>query len=210
VLLQAVNFRKWTLFFSGLVIMSFGIALTIWAKILGVSPWDSFHLGLTNYLPLNYGQVSQVVGAVAILIGMLLGVKPKWGTVLNMVIVGWLINLFLDILPQGVVTAFRSQTFAVFLAGVILSGIGTGLYIAADAGIGPRDSIMVGINQKLGIKIGLARTFLEAAVVVLGFSLKGPVGIGTVFYPFTIGFFVDRTLFAVKKYRESKQLPENL
>lgn len=192
---------KWALFSLGIMIMSCGITLTIWTKVLGVSPWDSFHLGLTNYLPLNIGQTCQVVGAGAILIGMLLGIKPKVGTILNMLFVGWIVNILLSLLPSGIVAEIKPLTFVIFFAGVALYGIGTGLYIAADAGIGPRDSIMVGLNRKFNIKIGRARTLLEFLVVMLAFFLSGSIGIGTIIFSLTIGFFVQMTLSTVGKIK---------
>lgn len=188
---------KWILFTLGIVCLSFGISLTVQAKVLGVSPWDSFHLGLLHYLPFNFGQICQGVGAVAILIGMLLGIKPKLGTILNMLFIGWLVNFFLDVSLISNINTVNLFAFLVFILGVIFCGIGTGLYIAADVGIGPRDSIMVGLNKKFGIKIGIARTFLEVTVVILGFLLSGPIGIGTVIFSLTIGYFVEKTLLTV-------------
>lgn len=196
--MNQINLFKWMIYAGGILIMSFGIALTIWAAILGVSPWDSFHLGLTYISPFNYGQISQFVGAVAILIGMILGVKPKIGTVLNMIIVGWLINRFLELLPD-ILHEINALSLAVFLIGVILNGVGTALYISADKGIGPRDSMMMGVNKRFGIRIGLARTILEVLVVTLGFLLSGPIGIGTILFSLTIGFFVDKSFNILRK-----------
>lgn len=192
---------KWTTYTIGIVIMSFGLSLTIWTKVMGVNPWDSLHLGLTNYIPLNYGQISQLVGVGAILIGMLLGVKPKMGTVINAVLVGWIVNAFLNLFPSGIVNEFKPVTVIIFFVGVALSGIGTGMYITADAGIGPRDSIMVGLNKKFGIKIGWARTILEISVVSLGFILSGPIGVGTIIFSLTVGFFIAKTLKTFKKWQ---------
>jgi len=192
---------KWLLFSLGIIILSFGISLTIWAAVMGVSSWDSLHLGLTNYLPLNYGQICQLVGAVAILFGMVLGVKPKLGTLLNMLLVGWIVNFFLGFYPPEMLMELNVLTVIVFMLGVALSGIGSGMYITAGAGIGPRDSIMVGLNQKFGIRIGWARTILEVLVVCLGFLLSGPIGIGTIIFSVTIGFFVEKTLLTLNKWQ---------
>lgn len=196
--MKQMNLLRWGIYSLGILVMSFGIALTIWAQIVGVSPWDSFHLGLTYITPLNYGQISQIVGGIAILIGMALGVRPKLGTVLNMIIVGWLINRFLEILPK-ILTEISWLSLSVFMSGVLLSGIGTALYISADKGIGPRDSMMVGLNKKFGIRIGVARTILEVLVVSLGFILAGPIGLGTILFSLTIGIFVDRSFVVLKK-----------
>jgi uncharacterized membrane protein YczE len=80
-------------------------------------------------------------------------------------------------------------------------GMGTALYICADAGIGPRDSMMVGLHKKFGIRNGLARTILDVLVVCLGFLLSGPIGIGTVIFSLTIGFFVEKSSKFLKKFK---------
>lgn len=195
------SIRRWLLFCQGIILLSFGLSLTVWAKVMGVGPWDSFHLGLTNYIPFNFGQVVQLVGAVAILIGMVLGVKPKLGTILNMLGIGWLANFFLSLFPSGFLVKIGPTSFLVFMAGVVISGVGTGLYIAADVGIGPRDSIMVGFNKKFGIRVGYARTILEVTAVILGFLLGGPIGIGTIIFSLTVGFVVEKTLKSLGKTR---------
>lgn len=197
--------KKWLLYFIGISIMSFGIALTVWAKVWGVSPWDTFHLGLTNYVSLSFGQVVQVVGAVAIAIGALLGVIPKIGTILNMIIVGWLLNVLLGLFPPDTLTEYSVVSFSVFVFGILFSGIGTGLYIAADVGIGPRDSIMVGLNRKFGINISRARTFIEILAVIMAFMLAGPIGIGTILFSVTIGRVVEKTLNLHRDYISKPQ-----
>ena len=192
--------KKWLLYFVGISIMSLGIALTVWAKVWGVSPWDTFHLGLTNYVDLSFGVIVQLVGAVAIVIGIFLGVIPKLGTILNMIIVGWLLNVLLGLFPPNTLTEYSVVSFLVFVFGILCSGVGTALYIAADVGIGPRDSIMVGLNRKFGINIARARTFVEITAVILAFMLAGPIGIGTILFSVTIGRVVEKTLNLYKAY----------
>ena len=196
--------KKWLLYFVGISIMSLGISLTVWAKVWGVSPWDTFHLGLTNYVNLSFGVMVQLVGAVAIVIGIFLGVIPKLGTILNMIIVGWMLNILLGLFPPDALTEYSVISFSVFVFGILCSGVGTALYISADVGIGPRDSIMVGLNRKYGINIARARTFIEITAVFLAFMLAGPIGIGTILFSLTIGRVVEKTLKLHKAYRSYK------
>ncbi len=198
--------KKCLLFGIGIVILSIGIALTIWAKDLGVSPWDVFHIGLTNVFSLSFGRVCQIVGAVVVLISFGLGIKPRFGTIFNTITVGWMINVCLDLLPENTAPGYELTTFVVFLAGIGLTAIGTGLYITADMGSGPRDSLMLGLNHKFGIRISVARTSLEILVVILGFLLGGPVGVGTVLFSLTIGFLVEKSLNLFKRFKVSEPL----
>ena len=203
--MKKTDIKKWLLFSIGITIMSLGISLTVWAKVWGVSPWDTFHLGLVNSFGLNFGQIVQLVGAVAIVLGALLGVMPRLGTILNMLIVGWLANFFLGLFPSDLLGELNIFSFLIFIVGIIFSGVGTGLYITADVGIGPRDSIMIGLNRKFGIRIAYARTSLEITVVILGFLLAGPIGIGTVLFSLTIGFVVEKTIKLYKAIILRKQ-----
>ena len=203
------SIKKWLLFSQGITTLSLGIALTVWAKVWGVSPWEVFHLGLMNHLNFNFGQIVQLVGAVAIVLGAFLGVIPKLGTILNMLIIGWLANFFLGLFPANTLQEFSIVSFLVFIIGILCCGIGSGLYIAADVGIGPRDSIMIGLNRKFGIRIARARTFMEITVVILGFILAGPIGIGTLLFSVTIGHVVEKTLNLYKAYSLAKAQPDN-
>lgn len=199
-----IKLRKWLLFSIGISIMSLGISLTVSAKVWGVSPWDTFHLGLVNSLGLNFGQIVQLVGAAAIVLGAFLSVMPRLGTILNMIFVGLLANFFLNLYPPDIFEEYSIISFLVFVIGIVFSGIGTGLYITADVGIGPRDSIMIGLNRKFGIRIAHARTFLEITVVILGFFLAGPIGIGTVLFSLTIGYVVEKTIKIYKAFNSAK------
>lgn len=194
------SIKKWLLFSQGITILSIGIALTVWAKVWGVSPWDAFHLGLMNYLDLNFGQIVQLVGAVTIVLGAFLGVIPKLGTILNMFVIGWLANFFLGLIPANTLGEFSIVSFLIFVLGIICCGVGSGLYIAADVGIGPRDSIMVGLNRKFGIRISRARNSIEITAALLGFILAGPIGIGTILFSLTVGHVVEMTLKLHKSY----------
>lgn len=186
-------FKKWTLFFIGITLLSLGITIMIWAKALGVSPWDVFHLGLVYHSSLNYGQVIQGIGLIVIVLSLFLGVKPGLGTVLNMLVIGWEVNFFLAHpfvpLPHNL-----WSLFLYLILGTAFIGVGTGLYIGANTGAGPRDSLMIGFQKKFGWPVGRARTILELLVLFIGYLLSGPVGIGTLIYSLTIGFFVEKTI----------------
>lgn len=151
---------------------------------LGLDPWDVFHEGLTHHLPLTFGQVVILVGAVLLLLWVPLRQRPGIGTVLNVVLIGIAVDVTLALLPTpdalGVQVGF-------LLVGVVGNGIAGALYIGADLGTGPRDGLWTGIVRRTGRSVRLVRTSLEVTVLAVGFVLGGTVGVGTVLYALAIG-----------------------
>lgn len=169
----------------GLLLFGLGIVLTVKSN-LGTGPWDTFHLGLTNYLPLTMGEISQITGVAVILFGWALGIKPGWGTIANMYFIGFFIDFFMDSswlpAPQNLFVKL-----AILLAGVWIIGWGSFFYLSAALGAGPRDSFMVGAVNKTGWPVWKIRTIIETSVAVAGYLLGGPLGVGTVIVAFTLG-----------------------
>lgn len=170
----------------GLFIYGLSIVFIVRAN-LGVSPWDVLHLGLADHLPLTFGQVMIGAGFFCIALSYLMGIKPRTGTILNMIFIGVFTDL---IIVWELVSGVEDYlTRALYLGvGVICCGLATGVYISADMGTGPRDSLMMGLHKITGWRIGLVRTLMELSMTLLGFLLGGPVGIGTLFFSLTIGF----------------------
>ena len=171
--------------FFGLWLFGLGIVLTVKSD-LGTAPWDVLHLGLTNYLPLTMGQVSQMTGIIVISFSWVLGIKPGWGSLANMYFIG----LFIDIIMAGNWISVPDNwvgQLAMLFAGTWLIGWASYFYLSAAFGAGPRDSFMVGAIRKTGWPVWKVRTILEATVAALGYLLGGPIGIGTLLVVFTLG-----------------------
>ncbi|MBO8155975.1 MAG: YitT family protein [Bacillaceae bacterium] len=188
---------RWTFFIAGLIILAFGIALTIKGKVLGIGPWDVFHYGLYLQFGLTVGSWSIIAGLLIVLFTSLATRSwPKIGTVLNMLLIGMFIDLFLYILPDP--EALWLEIF-VFITGIIVLAYGIGIYVAPDLGAGPRDGLMLYITEKTGWKVQWVRNGIEIAVLLLGWLLGGPVGIGTIIIAFFLGTFVGYSLPQAKK-----------
>ncbi len=113
-----------------------------------------------------------------------LGERPGIGTILNIALIGTATNVALPLLPLP--TAPVAQ-LAMSVGGVLVIGLGSGLYLAADLGPGPRDGLMTGLHRRFGWSIRRARTAIEVTVLVIGFLLGGTIGLGTVLFAFGIG-----------------------
>lgn len=178
-------FKRITYLMGGLFLYGLGIVMTVKSG-LGTGPWDAFHLGITNYLPLTMGQVSQLTGIFIILFSLALGVKPGVGTIANMYFIG----LFIDLIMRSCLITtpqyWLGKLFLLFL-GVLIIGWATFFYITAAWGAGPRDGLMLGLINKTQWPVWKIRTIIEVTVTTLAYFLGGPLGLGTLIVAFTLG-----------------------
>ena len=170
----------------GLAFFGLGIGTIITAE-LGLAPWDIFHQGVSDKLGISIGWVIVMTGVAIMALWIPLRQRPGLGTVLNAVEIGLVVNLVLPLLPE---TELLVPRVAYLVFGLLAMGAGSGLYIGAGLGAGPRDGLMLGLAAR-GISVRLARTTIEATVVVAGLALGGSIGIGTIAFTFGIGPLVQ-------------------
>ncbi|KAB1150820.1 hypothetical protein F7R91_02245 [Streptomyces luteolifulvus] len=175
--------RRLIQLYVGLALYGASSALLVDAG-LGLEPWNVLHQGLAELTGLTIGVVSIIVGAAVLLLWIPLRQRPGLGTVSNVFVVGIAMDGTLAAVPEAHTLAVR---IALLLAGILLNGVATGLYIAARFGPGPRDGLMTGLHRRTGRSIRLMRTVVEFAVVVTGFVLGGTIGAGTLLYALSIG-----------------------
>ncbi|NEC87096.1 YitT family protein [Streptomyces sp. SID12501] len=175
--------RRLIQLYAGLALYGASSALLVESG-LGLEPWGVLHQGLAELTGLTIGVVSIFVGAAVLLLWIPLRQRPGLGTVSNVFVVGLAMDGTLALVPDAHDLAARVP---LLVAGIVLNGVATGLYIAASFGPGPRDGLMTGLHRITGRSIRLVRTAIEVAVVATGFALGGTVGIGTVLYAVAIG-----------------------
>ena len=173
----------------GLFFYGFAIAMMVRAAI-GVAPWDVLTQGISKQTGIEFGWVTNIVGAVVLLLWIPIRQKPGIGTVANVLLIGPSAQVGLTVLPE--VTVLWQQVL-LFAGGLALLAIATGLYIGARFGPGPRDGLMTGIHHRWGWKIWKVRTSIEVVVLLVGWLLGGNVGVGTVAYALLIGPMVNVT-----------------
>lgn len=184
-------FTRLIVFFVGIIILSFGLSMVMEAN-LGVSGWDVLHIGLKETFGLTVGTWSQIVGIAVIIITFFIDKKIlSIGTILNMIFVGFFIDLFLYLLPT--MNYWLYQYLFLFI-GLLIMGIGVGLYIKANLGPGPRDSLMMVLSRKYNWSITKVKTTMELLVLVIGWFLGGPVFVGTIIISLSIGPIIQVSL----------------
>ncbi len=166
----------------------FGLGISVFlAADLGLAPWDIFHQGLANKTGISIGIVIEITGVIILLLWIPLRERLGWGTVLNAIEIGLVVLLVADRLPTPDALWIRVPYM---LGGLLSVAVGSGLYIGAGLGPGPRDGLMLGLAKR-GISVRIARTSIEAVVLVAGLLLGGSIGIGTVAFTFGIGPLVQ-------------------
>jgi hypothetical protein len=173
----------------GLFLYSLGIVITMKANI-GFASWEVFHKGISNISGISIGQVSIIVGLIICGVVLLMGEKLGVGTILNMLFIGIFIDLLIDLnFIPGVNT--YTAGIIMLLAGILIIAFATYFYIDSSFGAGPRDSLMVAVERKTGLEVGVARGIIEVSVVFIGWLLGGPVGLGTILAAISFGFFIQ-------------------
>jgi uncharacterized membrane protein YczE len=190
----------------GLVLYGFSIALMLNAGV-GLGPWDVLHEGLSLVLPITIGWAMIGAGLFVLLLTPLLGhVKIGLGTLLNMTLIGLWTDAFLA-QPWFPEPQMYAVGLVVFIVGLALNGLATGLYITAGLGAGPRDGFALALAQRLGRSVRVARTGVEITVLITGMLLGGTAGLGTVIFALLIGPFMQtglRLLAGLQRYHDAR------
>ena len=176
----------WLRIVLGLLVFAFGVHLTIFANI-GLAPWDCLGMGLAKHTPFNYGISMTLIALTVLLIDLLLKERIGFGTVIDALLTGNFVQMFNSLNPFPENHSLWLG-IAVMLAGFVFMAIGMWIYMRAAQCCGPRDSLLVGLGKRLPrVSIGVVEILLWAVVLLLGWLLGGPVGIGTLISTFGAG-----------------------
>jgi uncharacterized membrane protein YczE len=196
--------RDAAMLLGGLFIFATGQLLSLQCN-LGANSWTVLHDGISRHTPLTIGEATQVVGLLMVVVSWVAGVRPGLGTIANMLLVGFFLDLQLrlDIVPR--VDPYPLRVL-LLLGSVATIGIASALYIKAGFGAGPRDSFMLAMTRRGGWRVGRVRWLMELSAVALGIVLGGRFGVGTLIFAMLIGFAVD-TSFRVFHVRSGRRPP---
>jgi uncharacterized membrane protein YczE len=160
---------------------------------IGLPSWEILHQGLSYNLSITIGQAAQLSGLFVILLWIPIRQAPGLGTISNIVVIGFVMDLTLNTMrllgvpPQEVLSQNLPVALALTVIGTGLVGLGSGIYIGSGNGPGPRDGLMTGFHRVTGRPIWLVRTVIEVVVGLVGIALGGTFGFGTIWFALTIG-----------------------
>ena len=193
------NFKpKFSTFFFlcfGLSLFGLGEGLLI-VSFTGASPWSVLAQGISLNVNLSIGMITFLISISVLILWIPLGQKPGMATILNALIIALMIDLCIKFVPTP--SSYYNQLILAIVS-VVTVGIGGGIYLVSNLGAGPRDGLMVGLQEKTNLPIALVRATLEISVVSVGWYLGGTVGIGTLLFAFGIGPCVALGLYLVNK-----------
>lgn len=181
---------EWLRIVAGLAVFSFGVHLTIFANI-GLAPWDCLGMGIAKHTPFNYGICMTMIAVTVLIIDILMKEKIGFGTIIDAILTGNLIELFNNLNP------FEKNEniwlgIGIMLVGFVFMAVGMWIYMAAEQGCGPRDSLLVGLGKRMKkVPIGIVEVILWGVVLLAGYLLGGPVGIGTLISTFGAGLVMQ-------------------
>ena len=186
-----------TLFFLcfGLILFGIGEALVV-ISFLGNSPWTVMAQGISIKSGLSIGVVTFIVSVVVLSLWYFLKQKPGLGTIFNIVIIAVMLDVTIALISTP-----ETYIMKLFMAalGVMIVGIGSGIYLIANLGPGPRDGLMTGLQKKTNLPIAAVRAFIEISVASIGWYLGGTLGIGTLLFAFGIGPCIALNLYLIDK-----------
>lgn len=185
----------------GLLIYGLGLAMIVEAQI-GLPPWDVFAKGISIQLGTTYGVGSVIVSALVLLAWIPLKVKPGVGSILNAILIGLWADVFIPLIPE--ISSYLTNLL-VFLTGMVIVAIATGLYITSYLGPGPRDGLMIGTVRATGWPLWKVRTGYEVLVLSLGWLMGGQVREGTLIFALSIGVLMQLSL-RLFKYDDSRKI----
>ena len=188
---------EWLKIGAGLIVFSLGVHLTIYANI-GLAPWDCLGMGIARHTPFNYG-ISMTIMAVTILvIDILLRERIGFGTIIDALLTGNFVQAFnyLNPFPEN---HNLWLGIAIMLVGFVFMALGMWIYMSAEQCCGPRDALLVGLGKRMPkIPIGIVEVLLWAVVLLIGYLLGGPVGIGTLISTFGAGLIMQLVYTLIK------------
>ena len=196
--MRAKVFRQWLRIVFGLLVFAFGVHLTIYANI-GLAPWDCLGMGIAKHTPLNYGLSMTLMALVILCIDLSLTERIGFGTIIDALLTGNFVQMFNDLNP---LEENRNTLLGILimLAGFVFMAIGMWIYMKGEQCCGPRDSLLVGLGKRLPrMPIGIVEVLLWAAVLLAGWLLGGPVGIGTLVSTFGAGL-VMQAVYSLLKF----------
>ena len=184
-----------TLFFCcfGLMLFGLGEGLLI-VSFTGASPWSVLAQGISLNLNFSIGTITLLISIAVLILWIPLGQRPGIGTIFNALIIALMIDLCIKFIPTP--SNYINQLILAIIS-VIMVGIGGGIYLVSNLGAGPRDGLMIGLQNVTNLPIAAVRAILEISVVSIGWYLGGTVGIGTLLFAFGIGPCVALGLYLV-------------
>lgn len=194
---------------GGLFLFAVAVVLSLQSN-LGANSWTVLSDGISRQTPITIGQATELTGLFMLLVSWVVGIAPGIGTVLNMILIGFFVDV---ILGTGLVDKAGPYPlrFLMLAGAIVVIGLASGMYISSGLGAGPRDSFMLALTEITGLPVHVNRWMIEVVVVIIGIILGGSFGIGTVIFALLVGpsVGVGFRIFGLSTRRGSASVPQS-
>lgn len=181
----------------GILFISFGSALSQ-SMNMGLDPFTALNQGGADTLGFTLGNYQLVINAIILAIIFFLNRSILgWGTIYNMVLVGYLVEFFNGWITSSFAVDQLSFIVRLLIAvvAILIFALGVGIYGDTDMGVSPYDAIAPVIDERVSLDYKWVRMIQDIVVVIGAWFLSGPVGISTIITGFFAGplisFFSD-------------------
>lgn len=189
-----------TLFYLiGLLFLTLGISLAIKAG-LGASAWDALAVGESKTFGLSVGNWIIINSSILLFVNAFLQKKrPEWLAAITFILIGRFLDFWLTVESEHLFDSNMVTRYIQLVLAILSMTIGIAVYLQAKFPLSPIDDLMISLNKRFGVSLGVAKTIGEVFALVLAFLLKGPIGIGTVLITFSIGPILQRLRGPIEK-----------
>jgi len=166
-------------------VLGVGVAMLLTAA-LGSDGYSTMINGISIASGLPFVVVNVVVGAALVAMAWLRGKRPGLGTIVQPVVVGWVISGLLAVVepPSGLVARL-----ALMLAALPVLTIGVAGYLGSGTGAGPTEAAALAWDPPVPFR--WSYSILQGGGALLGWALGAAIGPGTVLVIFLLGPAVD-------------------
>ncbi|MEH7453400.1 YczE/YyaS/YitT family protein [Gottfriedia acidiceleris] len=183
----------------GLLFLTLGISLAIKAG-LGASAWDALAVGESETFGLSVGNWIIINSSILLFVNAFLQKKrPDWLSAITFILIGRFLDFWLTVESEHLFDSNTITRYIQLVLAILSMTIGIAIYLQAKFPLSPIDDLMISLNKRFGVSLGVAKTIGEVFALVLAFLLKGPIGIGTVLITFSIGPILQRLRGPIEK-----------
>lgn len=174
----------------GIIIIAFGISLFVRSEF-GTDPFTCLNMGISSLTGISFGTCQLVMNLILFIFQLIFGRKDVGiGTLINAVFIGYLVDLF-DFLYSFLPQKSLVEQILLMIIALIVIGYGVAMYMEANMGISPYDSLGVILSDRLKRKYSIMRMAQDITCVVIGLLLGGPFGIATILMAFLLGYIIS-------------------
>ena len=181
------SLRRTAMLLVGCVVLGTGVAMLLSAD-LGSDGYSTLVNGLTLTTGVAFWIVNLVVGAVFVAMAMLRKVVPGVGTVVQVVLVGVVVDVALGLMTTPDDLLWR---IVLLVAAFPVLAIGIALYLGSHTGAGPAEAAALAWDPPVAFR--WTYSVVQGGGALGGWLLGATVGAGTLAVIFLLGPAVDLT-----------------